>query len=248
MLENKVALVTGSSRGLGREIAKDLASKGCKVVINYNHSYDDALTLQKELNDSHVDSLLIKCDVSNEEEVKMMINNIINKFGTIDILVNNAGIARDNFFEEKSLKEFKEVIDVNLIGTYLVSKYVGKIMYENKTGKIINIASNNPLTKGHPMCIDYDASKAGVIAVTKDLAMQFAPYINVNAIAPGWIKTDMSKIDDHEMEEEFVKEESKNILLGRFAEAKEIAKVVTFLVSDDASYINGAVIKVDGGC
>ena len=248
MLENKVALVTGSSRGLGREIAKDLASKGCKVVINYNHSYDDALTLQKELNDSHVDSLLIKCDVSNEEEVKMMINNIINKFGTIDILVNNAGIARDNFFEEKSLKEFKEVIDVNLIGTYLVSKYVGKIMYENKTGKIINIASNNPLTKGHPMCIDYDASKAGVIAVTKDLAMQFAPYINVNAIAPGWIKTDMSKIDDHEMEEEFVKEESKNILLGRFAEAKEIAKVVTFLVSDDASYINGAIIKVDGGC
>lgn len=248
MLENKVALVTGSSRGLGREIAKDLASKGCKVVINYNHSYDDALTLQKELNDSHVDSLLIKCDVSNEEEVKMMINNIINKFGTIDILVNNAGIARDNFFEEKSLKEFKEVIDVNLIGTYLVSKYVGKIMYENKTGKIINIASNNPLTKGHPMCIDYDASKAGVIAVTKDLAMQFAPYINVNVIAPGWIRTDMSKIDDYEMEEEFVKEESKNILLGRFADAKEIAKVVSFLASDDASYINGAVIKVDGGC
>ena len=248
MLENKVALVTGSSRGLGREIAKDLASKGCKVVINYNHSYDDALTLQKELNDSHVDTLLIKCDVSNEEEVKMMINNIINKFGTIDILVNNAGIARDNFFEEKSLKEFKEVIDVNLIGTYLVSKYVGKIMYENKTGKIINIASNNPLTKGHPMCIDYDASKAGVIAVTKDLAMQFAPYINVNVIAPGWIRTDMSKIDDYEMEEEFVKEESKNILLGRFADASEIAKVVSFLASDDASYINGAVIKVDGGC
>ena len=245
-MRDKVVLVTGSSRGLGREIIKEFARKGCKVVINYNNSYEEALSLQKEL--INIDSLLIKCDVSSECEVKNMINEIVDKFGTIDILVNNAGIAKDNFFNEKTLKEFKEVIDVNLIGTYLVSKYVGNIMYENKTGKIINIASNNPLTKGHPMCIDYDASKAGVIAMTKDLAIQFAPYINVNVIAPGWIKTDMSKIEDKEMEEEFIKEESKNILLGRFAEASEIARVVTFLASDDANYINGAVINVDGGC
>lgn len=248
MFENKVVLVTGSSRGLGKEIVKEFSNKGCKVVINYNSSYDDAMSLQKELNDRNVNSLLVKCDVSNEIEVKNMVQNIIDKFGTIDILVNNAGIALDNFFEEKTLEEFKKVIDVNLIGTYLVSKYVGKIMYENKYGKIINIASNNPITKGHPMCIDYDASKAGVIAMTKDLAIQFAPYVNVNAVAPGWIKTDMSKIDDKEMEEEFIKEESKNILLGRFAEASEIAKVVTFLASDDAGYINSAIISVDGGC
>ena len=245
-MKDKVVLVTGSSRGLGREIIKEFANKGCKVVINYNNSYNEALSLKKEL--IGIDSLLIKCDVSNEDEVKNMINEIVDNFGTIDILVNNAGIARDNFFNEKTLKEFKEVIDVNLIGTYLVSKYVGNIMYKNKTGKIINIASNNPLTKGHPMCIDYDASKAGVIAMTKDLAIQFAPYINVNAVAPGWIKTDMSKIDDKEMEEEFIKEESKSILLGRFAEVSEIAKVVTFLASDDASYINGSTINVDGGC
>lgn len=245
-MKDKVVLVTGSSRGLGREIIKEFASEGCKVVINYNNSYEDALTLQNEL--SNTESLLIKCDVSKEDEVKSMVDEIIKKLGTIDILVNNAGIARDNFFEEKTLKEFKEVIDVNLIGTYLVSRYVGKIMYENKNGKIINIASNNPLTKGHPMCIDYDASKAGVIALTKDLAIQYAPYINVNAVAPGWIKTDMSKIEDKEMEEEFIKEESKNILVGRFAEANEIAKVVKFLASDDASYINSAIINVDGGC
>ena len=245
-MKDKVVLVTGSSRGLGREIIKEFANKGCKVIINYNNSYEDALSLKKEL--IGIDLLLIKCDVSNEDEVKNMINEIVDKFGTIDILVNNAGIARDNFFNEKTLKEFKEVIDVNLIGTYLVSKYVGNIMYKNKTGKIINIASNNPLTKGHPMCIDYDASKAGVIAMTKDLAIQFAPYVNVNAVAPGWIKTDMSKIDDKEMEEEFIKEESKSILLGRFAEVSEIAKVVTFLASDDASYINGSIINVDGGC
>lgn len=245
-MKDKVVLVTGSSRGLGREIIREFANKGCKVVINYNNSYEDALSLQNEL--IGIASLLIKCDVSNEDEVKNMIDKIINEFGTVDILVNNAGIAKDNFFEDKTLKEFKEVIDVNLTGTYLVSKYVGKIMYENKIGKIINIASNNPLTKGHPMCIDYDASKAGVIAMTKDLAIQFAPYINVNAVAPGWVKTDMSKIEDKEMEEEFIKEESKRILLGRFAEANEIAKVVTFLASDDASYINGAIISVDGGC
>lgn len=245
-MKDKVVLVTGSSRGLGREIIKEFASEGCKVVINYNSSYEDALSLQNEL--INTESLLIKCDVSNEEEVKSMVNEIIKKLGTIDILVNNAGIARDNFFEEKTLKEFKEVIDVNLIGTYLVSKYVGKIMYEKESGKIINIASNNPLTKGHPMCIDYDASKAGVIALTKDLAIQYAPYVNVNAVAPGWIKTDMSKIEDKEMEEEFIKEESKNILVGRFAEANEIAKVVKFLASNDASYINSAIINVDGGC
>ena len=122
-MKDKVVLVTGSSRGLGREIIKEFANEGCKVVINYNNSYEDALILQKELSDT--DSLLIKCDVSNEDEVKAMIDEIINKYGKIDILVNNAGIARDNFFEEKTLKEFKEVIDVNLIGTYLVSKYVG---------------------------------------------------------------------------------------------------------------------------
>lgn len=247
-MKDKVVLVTGSSRGLGREIINEFASKKCKVIINYNNGYDDANSLQKELADKNIESLLIKCDVSNEDEVKNMVDKIINKFGTIDVLVNNAGIAKDNFFEEKTLKEFKEVIDVNLVGTYLVSKYVGKIMYENQIGKIINIASNNPLTKGHPMCIDYDASKAGVIAITKDLAIQFAPYVNVNAVAPGWIKTDMSKIEDKEMEEEFIREESKNILLGRFAEASEIAKVVVFLASDDASYINGSIISVDGGC
>lgn len=247
-MKDKVVLVTGSSRGLGREIINEFASKECKVIINYNNSYEDAVSLQEELVDKNIEHLLIKCDVSNEDEVKNMVDKIINKFGTIDVLVNNAGIAKDNFFEEKTLKEFKEVIDVNLVGTYLVSKYVGKIMYENQSGKIINIASNNPLTKGHPMCIDYDASKAGVIAITKDLAIQFAPYINVNAVAPGWIRTDMSRIDDREMEEEFIREESKNILLGRFAEASEIAKVVVFLAGDDASYINGSIISVDGGC
>ena len=177
-----------------------------------------------------------------------MIDKIRQELGTIDILVNNAGIARDNFFDDKTVDEFKEVLNVNVIGTYLVSKYVGKLMYDNRKGKIINIASNNATKKGHPMCIDYDASKAGVITLTKDLAIQFAPYVNVNALAPGWIETDMSSIDDVDMEKEFMREESQKILLGRFARPEEVAKVVSFLASDDANYINGAIINVDGGC
>lgn len=244
----KVALVTGSSRGLGRAIAKELASKDYYVVINYNSNYEMATSLKQELDAEGFSSMIIKADVSNEEEVKNMVNTIINKLGTIDVLVNNAGIARDNFFDEKTVEEFKEVLNVNLIGTYLVSKYVGNMMYEQKKGKIINVSSNNATKNGHPMCIDYDASKAGVIALTKDLAIQFAPYVNVNAIAPGWIETDMSSIKDEEMEKEFIIEESKNILLGRFAKAEEIAKVVSFLASDAASYINGTVLNVDGGC
>lgn len=244
----KVALITGASRGLGRTIARLLANSGYNVVINYNHSYNQALSLKQELDNQGLSSLMIKADVSNEIEVKNMIDTIIDKFGTIDVLVNNAGIARDNFFDDKTIDEFKEVLNVNLIGTYLVSKYVGRIMYNNCQGKIINITSNNATNKGHPMCIDYDASKAGVIALTKDLAIEFAPYVNVNAIAPGWIETDMSSIEDVDMEKEFVFEESQKILLGRFAKPEEVASVVKFLASDDANYINGTIINVDGGC
>lgn len=244
----KVALITGASRGLGRAITRDLASKDYYVVINYNHSYDMAISLKKELDDKGFSSMIVKADISNEEEVKAMVDKIKKELGTIDVLVNNAGIARDNFFSSKTVDEFREVLNVNLIGTYLVSKYVGLIMYNNQKGKIINISSNNATNKGHPMCIDYDASKAGIVALTKDLAIEFAPYVNVNALAPGWIETDMSSIDDVEMEKEFIVAESQKILLGRFAKAEEIAKVVSFLASDDASYINGAIINVDGGC
>lgn len=243
----KVALVTGAARGLGRAITKDLANRGYYVVINYNNSYDMAESLKRELADEGFSSMTIKADISKENEVKSMIDKIRQELGAIDILVNNAGIARDNFFDDKTVDEFKEVLNVNVIGTYLVSKYVGKLMYDNRKGKIINIASNNATNKGHPMCIDYDASKAGVITLTKDLAIQFAPYVNVNALAPGWIETDMSSIDDVDMEKEFMREESQKILLNRFAKPEEIAKVVSFLASDDASYINGAIINVDGG-
>ena len=187
--------------------------------------------------------LTIKCDVSNSEEVEKMVDEIVNKFGGIDILVNNASVARDSLLLDKNIKEFRRVLDVNLIGTYLCSKYVGKVMLEAKKGKIINISSTNALDTYYPESCDYDASKAGVISLTHNLAREFAPFISVNCICPGWVKTPMNK----DLSIEQINEEKKKILIGRFATPEEISNVVVFLASSKASYINDSIIRVDGG-
>lgn len=242
--KNKVALITGASRGIGEASAIDLASHGCNIVINYNTSEKLAIKLKEEIEHKYnVKVITFKADVSLEDEVITMINKVISVFGHIDILVNNAGIAIDTLFEDKTVENFQKILNVNLIGTFLMSKYVGEYMLKNKSGKIINITSTNGIDTFYPMGLDYDASKAGVISLTHNLALQYAPYVNVNAIASGWVNTDMNK----ELEQEFIDEENKKIFLGRFAEPEEIAKVITFLASDDASYINGSVIRVDGG-
>lgn len=242
---NKVVLITGSSRGIGKSTAIEFASRSCDIVINYLHNEDAANELKKYIIDEYnVKVLVVRADVSIEEEVRNMIETVISEFGKIDILVNNAGIALDNEFNDKSVEEFKKVLDVNLIGTYLVCKYASIHMLENKYGKIINVASTNGIDTVYPSSIDYDASKAGVISLTHNLAIQFAPYINVNAIAPGWVNTDATS----DMSSIFKEAELKKIYFKRFAEPEEIAKVIVFLASDDASYINSAVIRVDGGC
>ena len=189
------------------------------------------------------ETLVIKADVSNEEQVKNMIQEIINKFGRIDVLVNNAGIVIDKEFEDRTVEDWKRTLEVNTIGTFLVSKYVSENMMKNKSGKIINISSTNGINTFFPSSIDYDASKAAIINLTYNLAIQFAPYINVNAVAPGWVNTEMNK----ELAEDLIKEETEKIYKKRFAEPEEIAKVICFLASEDAEYINGTVIKVDGG-
>lgn len=243
-LSNKVALVTGSSRGIGAAIARELASKNCQVVINYLNSEEEAKALQQEIMTKYyVKTLLVKADVSNESDVKGMIDTIISVMGKLDIVVNNAGIAMDNDWQDKTVQEFKRVIDVNLLGTFLVSKYAGQYMLENKSGKIINISSTNGIDTNYEMSMDYDASKAGVISLTKNFAKALAPHINVNCIASGWVNTDPVI----NMEETYKQEEINKILLKRFADPSEIAKVAVFLASDDASYINGSVIRVDGG-
>lgn len=243
-MERKVALVTGSTRGIGKAIVIEFAKKGYNVVINYQNSEVEAQILKQELEDTYnIEALIIKADVSKENEVKEMVQQIINKFGKIDVLVNNAGIAIDKEFEERTVEDWQLTLNVNLIGPFLVSKYVGAEMLKQEKGKIINISSTNGINSFFPTSIDYDASKAGLINLTHNLAIQFAPYINVNCIAPGWVNTEMNKC----LPKEFIEEETQKIYKKRFAEPEEIAKVVTFLASDNADYINDEVIKVDGG-
>lgn len=241
---NKVALVTGSSRGIGKAIITDFAKKGYNVVINYIKEYNEAERLKEKLeNEYSIRALTIKADVSNEDEVQEMVANIKKEFKRIDVLVNNAGIAIDKEFEDRTVEDWKRTLSVNLIAPFIVSKYVGNEMLKNKSGKIINISSTNGINAFFPTSIDYDASKAGVINLTHNLAIQFAPYINVNCVAPGWVNTDMNK----ELPKDLIEEETNKIYKKRFAEPSEIAKVVTFLASDDADFINDEIIKVDGG-
>lgn len=233
-----VVLVTGSSKGIGRETIIKYAKEGYDVVINYNNSKEEALLLEEEVKKMGVKALSIKADISNEEEVINMINIIKEEFNTIDVLINNAGIAIDTTFEDKTVNNFRRIIDVNLIGTFLVSKYASKIM---NNGVIINISSTNGIDTVYPESLDYDASKAGVISLTHNLAKQFAPNIRVNAICPGWVKTEMNK----ELDDEFINNELSKIKLNRFAEPSEIADAIYNI--SICTYINDSIIRVDGG-
>lgn len=243
-MSNKVVLVTGSSKGIGKATIIEFAKVGYDVIINYNNSKQEAMDLKEYIeNNFNVKALLIKADVTNEEEVKNMVITIINEFNHIDVLVNNAGIAIDKEFEERTVEEWNITLKTNLIAPFIVSKYIGKMMMKQKSGKIINVSSTNGINTFFPTSIDYDASKAGLINLTHNLAIQFAPYINVNCVAPGWVNTEMNK----ELPKKLIEEEKEKIYKKRFAEPSEIGKVICFLASEDASFINDEVIKVDGG-
>ena len=243
-MSKAVALVTGSNRGIGASCIEELARKGVNVIINYCHHEKEAKDLERHIRENYnVDVLTIKCDISKEEEVEEMINTITDHFGGIDILVNNASVSRDSLLLDKNIKEFKRVLDVNLIGTYLCSKYAGKVMLNQKRGKIINISSTNAIDTYYPESCDYDASKAGVISLTHNFAREFAPFINVNCVCPGWVKTPMNK----DLSLEQIAKEKKKILLNRFANPEEIAKMVVFLSSSNADYVNDSIIRIDGG-
>ena len=237
-------LVTGSSRGLGKTIILEYAKNGYDVIINYNNSEKEALELKDYVESTYkVKALVVKCDISKESEIDSMIDIIYKEFDHLDILINNASIALDQDFELKTKEDFMKTLEVNLGGTYLLSKKIGLKMKERKTGNIINISSTNGIDTTYPESIDYDASKSGVISLTHNFANYFAPYIRVNCICPGWINTDMNK----DLSKEFKEEETSKILLNRFAEPSEIANLAYFLGTDKSSYINDSIIRIDGG-
>lgn len=241
----KIALVTGGAKGIGRAIVKELASNGYDVVINYLTSEKEAKELaEKLIGEYPVKVLTYQCDVSDENKVDEMVSYIEKELGTVDILINNAGIDISSMWHEKKSEDFKKTLDVNVIGAYNVAHRVYKGMIDKKWGRVINIASTNGINTYYPMCLEYDASKAALISLTHNLAMQFAPYVNVNAIAPGFIGTE-SELEGYD--EEFLKSEQEKILLQRYGDPEEVAHLVKFLVSDEASYINNSVIRIDGG-
>lgn len=238
---NKTVLITGASRGIGASAARIFASNGYDVIINYKSNDEEANKLKDELEQKHgVKILLCKYDISKEENIINMFDEIKSEIGSLDVIVNNAGIAIDQLLEDKTSKEFNEVLNTNLVAPFLIIKYGSKLM---NTGSIINVTSTNGIDTEYIESVDYDASKAGVISLTRNFANVLAPNIRVNAVAPGWVNTDMNQ----ELDKEFIEEESKKILLQRFAHPEEIAKVIYFLSTDDASYINKTIIRVDGG-
>lgn len=243
MLNGNCAVVTGATKGIGRAIAVKLASLGADIVINYRSSLEEAERLKEEIEDLGVKTLLVKADVSIAEEAENLINEAKKCFGKVDILVNNAGIVKDNLILRMKMEDFSKVVDVNLKGTFNCLKYVSPIMLRQKKGKIINISSVVGIV-GNAGQVNYAASKAGVIGMTKSLAKELGSRgIQVNAVAPGYINTAMTQGLNEKVKDEML----KVIPLKKFGEPEDVAKVVGFLASEDADYVTGQVIHVDGG-
>ena len=241
--ENKIVLVTGAGRGIGASIAKRFASEGAEVIVNYSGNDEAAQKTVDEITATGGQAQKYKCSVNDSESVKVMIDEIIKKFGRIDILVNNAGITKDGLMLRMTDEDFDRVIDVNLKGTFNCTKYVSKYMLKQKSGKIINISSVVGLS-GNAGQVNYSASKAGIIGITKSAAKELSSRgITVNAVAPGFIKTEMTDV----LKDDIKKAIMENIPMKAFGETEDIANAVAFLASEEARYITGQVISVDGG-
>ncbi|WP_338786635.1 3-oxoacyl-[acyl-carrier-protein] reductase [Metabacillus sp. FJAT-53654] len=243
MLENKVALVTGASRGIGKAIALELAKNGASVAVNYAGSEAKANEVVDEIKANGGNAFAIKADVSNTEDVQNMIKEVISQFGQLDILVNNAGITRDNLLMRMKDAEWDDVINTNLKGVFLCTKGVTRQMMKQRSGRIINITSVVGVS-GNAGQANYVAAKAGVIGLTKTTAKELASRnITVNAVAPGFITTDMTD----ELSEEMKAEMLKQIPLAKLGEPSDIANIVTFLASEKSKYITGQTMHVNGG-
>lgn len=243
MLQDKVAVVTGASRGIGRAIALELAGKGADVVVNYANNTEKAEEVVREIEEMGRKSVSIRADIRNGKQMKDMVKEVVQTFGKVDILVNNAGVTKDNLIMRMKEEDFDDVIDTNLKGVFNCTKAVSRQMMKQKQGKIINVASIVGVA-GNPGQANYVAAKAGVIGLTKTTALEFASRnILVNAVAPGFITTEMTDVLSDEQKEGML----DMIPLNKLGEAEDVAKVVRFLASDDADYITGQTIHIDGG-
>lgn len=242
-LQGKNALVTGSSRGIGRAIAIQLAKQGVNIAVNYAGNEAKAEEVVQEIENLGVSAIKIKANVADEKEVKEMVKEVISTFGNLDILVNNAGITKDNLLMRMKVEEFDQVIETNLKGAFLCTKAVTRQMMKQRDGKIINIASIVGVS-GNPGQANYVAAKAGLIGLTKSTAKELATRnIMVNAIAPGFIATDMTEVLTDEQKSAIL----TSIPLEKLGDPEDVANVVCFLASDEAKYITGQTIHVDGG-
>jgi 3-oxoacyl-[acyl-carrier protein] reductase len=236
-------MITGATRGIGRQIAITLAKEGYNIALNYRKEGKELDCAKKEIEACQVECLAIKGDVSNFDDCENLVNQVIKKYGKIDVLVNNAGITKDMLLMRMKKEDFEQVIDVNLVGTFNVTKNVISHMLKARFGRIINISSVVGIS-GNAGQTNYSASKAGIIGFTKSLAKEVASRnILVNAIAPGFIETSMTDV----LKDEVKNEIAKNIPLKRMGTAQDVANVVKFLASEDSSYVTGQVINVDGG-
>ncbi|MCJ7839608.1 3-oxoacyl-[acyl-carrier-protein] reductase [Lederbergia sp. NSJ-179] len=242
-LEDKVAIVTGASRGIGKEIAITLAKEGANIVVNYSGNKEKAKETLDEIIAMGRKAIIYQCDVSDPDAVQFMIKETIQQFGKVDVLVNNAGITRDNLLMRMKETEWDDVIDTNLKGVFNCTKSVSRQMMKQRAGRIINISSVVG-SSGNPGQANYSAAKAGVIGLTKTSALELASRgITVNAISPGFITTDMTDQLPGETKEAMLKQ----IPLGTLGEPEDIARAVVFLASDDAKYITGQTLHVNGG-
>lgn len=243
MLTDKIAVVTGASRGIGREIAKTLASKGAVVIVNYNGSTAKAEEVVKEIEEAGGRAEAMQCNVSDFESAGEMLSAVVKKYGRVDILVNNAGITRDGLLMKMTEADFDAVMDTNLKGAFNCMQHVSRQMLKQRSGRIINMSSVVGLM-GNAGQANYGASKAGLIGMTKCVARELASRgITCNAVAPGFIVTEMTDVLSDAVKEAMVAQ----IPLKKFGTTQDVAKTVAFLASDDASYITGQVISVDGG-
>lgn len=242
-MQGKTAIVTGAAKGIGRAIALKLASKGANIVLNYRSSEEKAIEVEEEIKSLGVEVLRVKGDISVLSDVENLINSAKEKFGTIDIMVNNAGITKDNLILRMKEEDFDSVIDVNLKGVFNCLKTITPIMVKQKKGKIINLSSVVGVS-GNAGQVNYAASKAGVIGMTKSLAKEVGSRgITVNAVAPGFIETDMTEVLGDKLKDET----KKGIPLKRLGTPEDVANVVSFLASEEGNYVTGQVINVDGG-